>query len=470
MFNLNLLNQSKKINEIFMNLNHKAYEMGVCQRSSKINPTELMKCMIYTHLHYRKPSLDNYSLSYEMLFGKHISRQSINQRINEDMINFQKSFLISLMSLFTGRDDNIPKLLKSFSKVYVVDSTIIKLNDKLVDDFKSFRSHGKGKSALKLSIIYDPIDTCVNGIGVHGALLPDSKFILDINFERGGFEKGSLFLYDLGYISSTLMNKLTDNGYYFVSKMKTGTRIYKKNTKGRKKWIEIDLLKTLYKIKEKAIYDTEVYVTGKKIPVRLIIIPFSKELVKERLRRKKLEYRNRGGVFLSKRVKRMMNYAVLITNADKDLISTRDIYNIYAVRWKVELLFKTMKSRLNVKYLCGYRKDRVLFELYGKLITLILITLFNNGFYFLKSSETFIEISLDKSIGLFRLSSFNILLSIGHYKSFIHNWLFYIRLLSNRSIIHIYRNRGSTLNVLNKHMKGGYKICSRLYPLTIVNK
>jgi hypothetical protein len=54
------------------------------------------------------------------------------------------------------------------------------------------------------------------------------------------------------------------------------------------------------------------------------------------------------------------------------MISVDQICLLYALRWQVELIFKLWKSHMKLHRISGFRKERILVELYAKLIGLVL--------------------------------------------------------------------------------------------------
>ena len=64
-------------------------------------------------------------------------------------------------------------------------------------------------------------------------------------------------------------------------------------------------------------------------------------------------------------------YAMVFTTLDRT-IPAQTILNIYRARWQVELVFKLWKSHCALRRLAGFRRERILVELYGKLIGVVL--------------------------------------------------------------------------------------------------
>jgi len=67
-----------------------------------------------------------------------------------------------------------------------------------------------------------------------------------------------------------------------------------------------------------------------------------------------------------------MGWTLLVTNVPASMLSLDHVALLYAVRWQIELLFTLWKSHLKLHCITGFRKERVLVDLYAKLIGAIL--------------------------------------------------------------------------------------------------
>jgi hypothetical protein len=63
---------------------------------------------------------------------------------------------------------------------------------------------------------------------------------------------------------------------------------------------------------------------------------------------------------------------VFISNASEDLLSPKEAYGLYKIRWQVELIFKAWKSILNLGQIRKMVAERVRCYLYGKFIWVLL--------------------------------------------------------------------------------------------------
>jgi len=76
--------------------------------------------------------------------------------------------------------------------------------------------------------------------------------------------------------------------------------------------------------------------------------------------------------------KKVHLWDLYVTNIPSEKLPTESVGTLYSVRWQIELVFKAAKSFIGLSLICGKRSPRVLCQIYGRLIVLVL-TLFLFG-------------------------------------------------------------------------------------------
>ena len=119
----------------------------------------------------------------------------------------------------------------------------------------------------------------------------------------------------------------------------------------------------------------EIYI-GKKerLKSRIICYRLSKDVADSRIRKKRAEYKRRGVNPPSKKLLESLRYATFITNIPKEKVSAKMIGTLYKIRWQIELIFKEFKSLMNIDVMLGKNEATINTFIYGKLITILLIT------------------------------------------------------------------------------------------------
>jgi hypothetical protein len=65
-----------------------------------------------------------------------------------------------------------------------------------------------------------------------------------------------------------------------------------------------------------------------------------------------------------------------MTNISDEILTAKQIYEVYSLRWQIELIFKTWKSVYNMAKIKDVKIERFECQLYGKLILVLLSSTF----------------------------------------------------------------------------------------------
>jgi len=252
-------------------------------------------------------------------------------------------------------------LLTQFESVQLLDSTGIALPDKLADEFPA--SGGSGPQAgLKLQTMWDFLRGNLTAIWQTTGRRSDQGFTDYLDH----IIPGGLFLADLGYFVLSSLQQIMDKNAYFISRFSTNTGLLHPDTKKR-----FDLLAYLRQTTASHI-DMKVLVgINAQLPCRLVAVRLPSKVVAERRRKAKLKAQKKGRT-LSKESLEWLAWSIYITNVPVTMLSLQEIVLIYTLRWQVELLFKLWKSEGELDRVAGFKRERVLCELYAKLIGFIM--------------------------------------------------------------------------------------------------
>jgi DDE family transposase len=69
----------------------------------------------------------------------------------------------------------------------------------------------------------------------------------------------------------------------------------------------------------------------------------------------------------------LLGWTLFVTNAPETMISLKQVYDFYRIRWQIELIFKLWKSYCGLNQILTWRKERVLTELYAKMIAIVIV-------------------------------------------------------------------------------------------------
>ena len=186
------------------------------------------------------------------------------------------------------------------------------------------------KGAIKLHVEYDletQIPTFVS--------LTDGKVSDITEAKKMTFEKGSILVFDRGYVDYCWYNQLNTQGIFFVTRLKKNMkyRVIQRQKPNKKAGITSDQI---------------IRVTGTK-----------SDLIPCELRR--IRYVNPED---------NQEY-IFITNIMH--LSARTIADLYKARWEIELFFKWIKQHLKIKSFLGTNKNAVMSQIWSALCLYLIL-------------------------------------------------------------------------------------------------
>ena len=106
-------------------------------------------------------------------------------------------------------------------------------------------------------------------------------------------------------------------------------------------------------------------------PCRLVGLRLPPQVVEERRRKAKADAQ-RDGRTLSPRQLALVDWTLIVTNAPARLLTPDELWLVLRLRWQIELMFKLWKSQGQVDESRSDKPDRILCEVYAKLLGLVL--------------------------------------------------------------------------------------------------
>ena len=143
--------------------------------------------------------------------------------------------------------------------------------------------------------------------------------------------------------------------------------------------------------------DLPVYIGHERVPCRLLAYRLPEPVVQER-RRKALEEARKKGRILTQEYLNWLAFGFYITNVTREMLSAKVVRIVYGLRWQVELMFKNWKSLLSLHILKGTRSERIKCILYGRLITITMLTIISSYASWYAEDYLHRELSIPKLI------------------------------------------------------------------------
>jgi hypothetical protein len=336
-------------------------------------------------------SLSTFATTIGLVSGLCVSKQAVDKRIKQALINFLESILSSSLFQNVKNCESLFKdLSKKFKRILIQDSTNIQLCSELAQHFPgSSNATGKKFAIMKIQAIFNLLSERFVHFDISAFTKNDQKASPDIlNF----ITPGDLIIRDLGYFVLSVLKGIQEKGAFFISHLKHGVTLLELNGKTP--------LNLLEKLKKYGQLDIDIIVgANEKLPVRLVAIPVPEEVASERRRKTK---RNRDRrLNPSKEYLALLGWNIYILNIDCDILSYQQVAELYGCRWRIETIFKSWKSHFhltNVPKANVYRVKAYVYSL------LIFITIFQT--YIFVKLYTKICGKESKQLSLLRVSRF----------------------------------------------------------------
>lgn len=335
---MHLSNLSQKIDQHFLLLNehHLGTTTGFFKRAArKLSPLILLKafCMISCQ---NAVSYTQIAILISIIKNSTVSKQAVAKRIAKPMVAFCKSTLATLLSNQALLPFSPIPLFAAFNRVLVQDSTALQLPLQLATQYPGPRNWCNIQYATaKIQTI---IDLKQNSF-LHFQLTP---FIKNDQSSAGDIlnilKPGDLIIRDLGYFVIPVFKKIINCQAFFISRLKYNSALFDKTMK---RFDILDRLNTSGSL------DEWVYLgVHDKLRVRIVAIPLEKSIADER--RRKLKHNRDRRMNPSKAHLDLCSWAIFVTNVSEDVWSAQQIKDIYRLRWRIEIIFKSWKSHFKL--------------------------------------------------------------------------------------------------------------------------
>ena len=309
-----------------------------------------------------------------LIEGDNHSKQNVGKRMNAGFESFLREVLKAMATNLVGPSGRVDPALKNFGRVIVQDSTIIGLPARLADRFPGAKNQTeKVDAGMRIQAFFDLVSETCLAFSTSPFTRNDQKASADV---LGIVRPGDLVIRDLGYSSLAVFQRLKEAGVYFLSRLRYGTLVF--DASGNL----IDLLALLQR---KGTVDMQVYIGAKaQVPVRLVAVPVPETVAAERRRKARLNRDRRTNP--SQEHMRLLGWTILVTTVPAERLDSCVLVNTYALRWRIETLFKAWKSHFRFGSVPPYASSTFVCALI--LAGLIHVAVFQCVFQALHSRDT----------------------------------------------------------------------------------
>lgn len=273
--------------------------------------------------------------------GEPVSRQAFHQRMTSEAAAFMESAFHGLLEqslALTG--DPLPGTLGEFKDVSAIDSTTVRLANRLAKRYPACRSNVR-KAALKIHAQMSLTDKQVERLRLTGERVHDRKGVVEI----GPWVKDRLLLFDLGYADYGLFGDIVRHGGAFLTRLKESANgtIVATRRGCAKRHISGDINRPIY---FGDVVDMDVRFGRGEDAIVLRVV----------------------GIW----DRRQKDFHWYVTPLSAEDFSPEEIAQAYRLRWQIELLFKTWKSICRLDQLPSEKEAVILCLVYASLCAALL--------------------------------------------------------------------------------------------------
>jgi hypothetical protein len=343
----------------------------ISRSSSRLTGEAFLKMMVQHIAPDKEWSLNDQCDYLEEQFGIHLTKQSLDERYHTFAVSFLKRCYEAVLD--EAVKNKTKGLTSDFSGIYLTDATSFQLPGHLSAFYQSNGGDTSG-SSVKIHQTIELLKFRIADFVITDGKDSDGNYWENKNFELDG---NSLWIADLGYFSWDTLTQIAASGNYFLSRYKTGTTLYTKNSK--EEFIDLDIEKYVQQIgANNGVQNATIYFGKKKIQGRLICEGVPQEVKQQRLDKYRKSHanqsKNRQQWEMTATKELLCGYNLYITNATEKKLPTSVVFSIYGLRWQIELLFKIWKSLLFIDNVPPMNICRFECFLYGRLLFILLST------------------------------------------------------------------------------------------------
>lgn len=333
-----------------------ARSCGFVQRTSPITGFNFLLAFSTGLFNSAGASLAQIAAFLSSVCGVDVSVQAVDGRIEVAAMAFMRLCLEKALAMTTRPRAFDQGVLVGFDHVYIIDSTTFDIHPSLQGVFKGSGGSGSA-SSMRIQLVLDYLTGHLY-VECGDTKLCDAPTLHRLVENQTLDVSGScLFLSDLGYFKIATFSAMSQQGLHFISKLAFKVTLH--DAMGLKLNLN-DILK-----ENPESFDMEVTMDGR--PYRLVARKLPESVINQRLRKANKTANDNHGRCVTDGYRQFIGYAIFLTDLPP-AYGMDVLFTLYRIRWQIELVFKTWKSILGIHKLRSARLERLMCEVYGKLI------------------------------------------------------------------------------------------------------
>jgi len=327
---------------------------------AKFSASTLVQTLVFGWLAHPDASVEQLAQSAARV-GVEVSPQAIDQRFTPETATLLQTVLQNSTEQLIASEPVAIPILQRFNGVYVHDCTTISLPEALTDTWRGCAGDGS-TAALKCGVQLDLLRGSLQTLDLTDGRANDQT----LPMQQAALPKGALRLADLGFYDLKLLARLSEEGVYWLTKVRVGTLL------GDESSAVMGLLAFVKRLGDVRQWEGWVWVGGKgQLRARLMVERVPQEVADQRRRRLRKEAQDKGRS-PSEEALALAAWTLLLTNVPEAMLSVKEALVVAKVRWQIELVFKLWKSHGKLASWRTEKPARILCEVYGKLLAMLL--------------------------------------------------------------------------------------------------
>jgi hypothetical protein len=338
-----------------------AHQTRFVRRTSHLDGLSFLKALVFGFIEKPRASLNELAqVCFDL--GVEITPQGLDERINAYSVAFLKTIFARAIEMFQNSLSLPLPILQQFSAIRIVDSSVKELPDSLMHEYPGCGGV-TGLASIKIQLVFEFLRGNLEQVILQAGRAADQGFQDYLELVRAG----SLTIADLGYFKLDAFKAILEKGAYFLTRYLHPTALFTPSGE------RIDLLNLLRSAPDGKIDMSVLAGSGEqhRISCRLIAFRISQAVADRR--RAIARYKAKGkGRIPKQQYLEILGWTIFLTNASEQMLSSEQVTLLYRVRWQIELVFKLWKSYAGMNQIAKWRGERVLTELFAKMIGIVL--------------------------------------------------------------------------------------------------
>lgn len=281
--------------------------------------------------------------------GQPVSEQALQGKVQFRQEEFSQKLLEAALehTMSHNVSHHCDEILSKFKSVKLHDSTCVKMPIGLIDFLPGSKS-GNGSNAMaKIQLSMDLLKNNYTKILVTSFRKSDQSYATEI--AKNAIE-GELHLFDLGYFQKELLNQLEEKKAYYLCRY-FQVNLFK-HSQEKENTKAINVVKHLKNLDKQGVtkWDAQLNMGEKekeRVPVRIVAVKLSQKIAQKRRRRRKERRKQDGRKPYQTDYIYLLGWNIYFTNVPNNILSAKEMFRIYSLRWRIEIIFKAWKSKFD---------------------------------------------------------------------------------------------------------------------------